>query len=198
MARPSGDWTYALALWSNDLLNRARRKLGLPYWSLSAWAKLKVKNAVNFIGEFEHVLAEEAAKTKVSGVSGFPIATYPFMVPKDVIGSQKRIFSPKIYKARPCDASSLSEPSLPRSLITIVGRIPFVSSGTASSPRSTAFGSAAIRTECRHTSLSAAMAMNFSIRKCPWISRRLKRPLLLECSRNEKVNRAGFTGGHLA
>ena len=63
-----GDWAYALALWSNDLLNRARRKLGLPYWSLSAWAKLKVKNAVNFIGEFEHVLAEEAAKAKVSGV----------------------------------------------------------------------------------------------------------------------------------
>jgi UDP-2,3-diacylglucosamine pyrophosphatase LpxH len=45
-----------------------RRKLGLTYWSLSAWAKLKVKNAVNFIGKFEDALASEARRRAVDGV----------------------------------------------------------------------------------------------------------------------------------
>jgi UDP-2,3-diacylglucosamine pyrophosphatase LpxH len=42
--------------------------LGLTYWSLSQWAKLKVKNAVNFIGEYEHALATEARRRGVDGV----------------------------------------------------------------------------------------------------------------------------------
>ena len=63
-----GDWAYEFALWSNGIVNRARRRLGLPYWSLSAWAKLKVKNAVNFIGSFEAVLADEAKKAGATGV----------------------------------------------------------------------------------------------------------------------------------
>jgi hypothetical protein len=45
-----------------------RRWLGLTYWSLSQWAKLKVKNAVNFIGEFEHTLAAEAHRRGLDGV----------------------------------------------------------------------------------------------------------------------------------
>ena len=40
----------------------------MPYWSFSAWAKLKVKNAVNFIGSFERELAGEARKRGVDGV----------------------------------------------------------------------------------------------------------------------------------
>ena len=63
-----GDWAYELALWSNTWFNRARRMLGLPYWSFSAWAKLKVKNAVNFIGSFEATLAAEAEKLGADGV----------------------------------------------------------------------------------------------------------------------------------
>ena len=63
-----GDWAYDFALWSNGLLNFVRRKLGLPYWSLSAWAKLKVKNAVNFIGNFEMYLSDEARKVGATGV----------------------------------------------------------------------------------------------------------------------------------
>ena len=63
-----GDWAYELALWSNTWFNRLRRMLGLPYWSFSAWAKLKVKNAVNFIGSFEETLAAEAEKQGVDGV----------------------------------------------------------------------------------------------------------------------------------
>ena len=45
-----------------------RRVLGAPYWSLSKWAKLKVKNAVNFIGAFEKALATEAKHHQVDGV----------------------------------------------------------------------------------------------------------------------------------
>ena len=45
-----------------------RRKLGLNYWSLSAWAKHKVKNAVSFIGRYEEALAHEAKETGVDGV----------------------------------------------------------------------------------------------------------------------------------
>jgi UDP-2,3-diacylglucosamine pyrophosphatase LpxH len=63
-----GDWAYDLALFVNTHFNAARRALGLPYWSFSAWAKLKVKNAVNFIGSFERELAGEARKRGVDGV----------------------------------------------------------------------------------------------------------------------------------
>jgi len=63
-----GDGAYSAALIANTWLNAARRKLGLTYWSLSAWAKLKVKDAVNFIGSFEELLASEARRHEVDGV----------------------------------------------------------------------------------------------------------------------------------
>jgi len=63
-----GDWAYEAALRVNAHFNRIRRALGFDYWSLSAWAKLKVKNAVNFIGDFEDTLAAEAHKAGVDGV----------------------------------------------------------------------------------------------------------------------------------
>ena len=63
-----GDGAYTFALWVNTGLNRVRRRLGLAYWSLSAWAKLKVKNAVNFIGQFEQFLADEARRQGADGV----------------------------------------------------------------------------------------------------------------------------------
>lgn len=63
-----GDHSYELALACNGPLNWARRHLGLGYWSLSAYLKLRVKQAVNFIGEFEHALAEEARRRQVDGV----------------------------------------------------------------------------------------------------------------------------------
>jgi len=63
-----GDGAYAAALMANTWLNVARRRLGLTYWSLSAWAKLKVKDAVNFIGSFEELLASEARRHAVDGV----------------------------------------------------------------------------------------------------------------------------------
>jgi UDP-2,3-diacylglucosamine pyrophosphatase LpxH len=63
-----GDWAYVTALGVNTWLNVARRRLGLSYWSLSAWAKLKVKNAVSFIGHFEETLAREAKRLNCDGV----------------------------------------------------------------------------------------------------------------------------------
>ncbi|MDJ0449895.1 MULTISPECIES: UDP-2,3-diacylglucosamine diphosphatase [Methylocystis] len=63
-----GDWAYDAAIAANTVLNRARRLFGVGYWSFSAWAKLKVKEAVNFIGDFEETLAAEAERRGVDGV----------------------------------------------------------------------------------------------------------------------------------
>jgi UDP-2,3-diacylglucosamine pyrophosphatase LpxH len=63
-----GNRAYDLAIWLNTYFNAIRRTLGLTYWSLSQWAKLKVKNAVNFIGEYERALAAEARRRGVDGV----------------------------------------------------------------------------------------------------------------------------------
>ena len=63
-----GDWAYDTALWINRHFNNVRRFLGFGYWSFSAWAKLKVKNAVNFIGSFERELAGEAKRRGADGV----------------------------------------------------------------------------------------------------------------------------------
>jgi len=63
-----GDWAYGMALRGNDLLFAARKRLGLPYWSLSAWLKHKVKNAVEYISRFEEIVAREAALRGVDGV----------------------------------------------------------------------------------------------------------------------------------
>ena len=63
-----GDWAYDAALGINIVLNVLRRRIGMPYWSFSAWAKHRVKQAVNFIGEFQKVVAEEARRHEVDGV----------------------------------------------------------------------------------------------------------------------------------
>lgn len=63
-----GDKAYDLALYLNTQFNRVRRHLGLNYWSLSQWAKLRVKNAVNFIGDYERTLVAEARRHAVDGV----------------------------------------------------------------------------------------------------------------------------------
>jgi UDP-2,3-diacylglucosamine pyrophosphatase LpxH len=63
-----GDWSYTLALWANTHFNVLRRVLGMPYWSLSAYLKQRVKRAVNYIGEFETALAQEARRHGAQGV----------------------------------------------------------------------------------------------------------------------------------
>jgi UDP-2,3-diacylglucosamine pyrophosphatase LpxH len=63
-----GDWAYALALKLNHVFNAVRRALGQPYWSLSAYLKYRVKNAVEYIGRFEEAVAAEARRRGVDGV----------------------------------------------------------------------------------------------------------------------------------
>jgi UDP-2,3-diacylglucosamine pyrophosphatase LpxH len=63
-----GSEAYDLLLAVNRWYNWFRRKLGFPYWSLSAYLKHKVKNAVNFIGNFEQAVVHAARKRGVHGV----------------------------------------------------------------------------------------------------------------------------------
>ena len=63
-----GDASYEFALWTNTHLNFLRRKAGLTYWSLSAFLKHKVKQAVNFISAYEGALAAEARKQGANAV----------------------------------------------------------------------------------------------------------------------------------
>jgi len=63
-----GDWAYETMLVVNHYYNVVRRKLGYPYWSLSAYLKNQVKNAVSFISDFETVVADEARRQHVDGV----------------------------------------------------------------------------------------------------------------------------------
>ena len=63
-----GDKAYDFAIQMNRFVNMFRRMFGRPYWSLSQWAKLKVKKAVNYIGAFETTLAGEARRHGCDGV----------------------------------------------------------------------------------------------------------------------------------
>jgi UDP-2,3-diacylglucosamine pyrophosphatase LpxH len=63
-----GDYLYELALRLNRHLNSFRARMGLEYWSLSAYLKLKVKKAVNFISDFEVAVAHEAKRRGFDGV----------------------------------------------------------------------------------------------------------------------------------
>jgi len=63
-----GDGAYNFAIWLNHWLNVARRRLGLSYWSLSAYLKHKVKNAVQYMDNFGKTVAEEARRHGVDGV----------------------------------------------------------------------------------------------------------------------------------
>ncbi|MDO9419820.1 MAG: UDP-2,3-diacylglucosamine diphosphatase [Herminiimonas sp.] len=63
-----GDNLYTMILKWNQWLNSWRARAGLPYWSLSQYLKLKVKNAVSYISSFENALAAEAKRRGLDGV----------------------------------------------------------------------------------------------------------------------------------
>src|SRR5271156_1215829 len=60
----ASDWMVAL----NHLLNRARRGLGLPYWSLSGFVRANLTSAADYIRAFECVVADEARRRHFDGV----------------------------------------------------------------------------------------------------------------------------------
>jgi UDP-2,3-diacylglucosamine pyrophosphatase LpxH len=64
----AGDMAYELTMRANVQFNRLRRMLGMRYWSLSAFAKNGVKNAVNIVSEFEDSVARECRRRGLDGV----------------------------------------------------------------------------------------------------------------------------------
>lgn len=63
-----GSWAYDMTVILNGWLNFVRRKAGLPYWSLSAFIKRRVKEAVKFITNFEEALVRHAHEIGADGV----------------------------------------------------------------------------------------------------------------------------------
>jgi len=63
-----GDKAYELLLKANVGFNWVRKKLGMPYWSLSAYLKRRVKNAVQFVCSFEEAVAHQAEQRQLDGV----------------------------------------------------------------------------------------------------------------------------------
>ncbi len=58
------DWLLRL----NRVVNYVRRRLGFSYWSLAAFMKHKVKNAVQYMSNFEAAVAYEASRRGVDGL----------------------------------------------------------------------------------------------------------------------------------
>ncbi len=63
-----GDVGYQFLLKLNRPVNFLRRRFGLGHWSLSAYVKHRVKNAVAFIGQFEDAIVRYAQDFQVDGV----------------------------------------------------------------------------------------------------------------------------------
>lgn len=63
-----GDKAYSVLLRSNIWVNAIRRRLKLPYWSLSSYMKKRVKNAVQYIGNYEEAVAHEALSRGLDGI----------------------------------------------------------------------------------------------------------------------------------
>ena len=64
----AGDLGYQFLLSLNPAINFVRGLFGRSYWSLSAYAKKRVKDAVSFIGEYEKAIVHYAERYDVSAV----------------------------------------------------------------------------------------------------------------------------------
>jgi len=63
-----GDFGYQLLLKLNRPVNFVRKIFGREYWSLSAYVKKSVKNAVSFIGQFEEAIVRYSKEYSIDGV----------------------------------------------------------------------------------------------------------------------------------
>ena len=64
----AGDVGYQFLLGLNPFVNFVRRRFGLGYWSLSAYAKKRVKDAVSFVSGFEKAIVHCGERYKVDAV----------------------------------------------------------------------------------------------------------------------------------
>lgn len=64
----AGDIGYNALLAANRWFNYGRRKMGMGYWSLSAFVKHKVKKAAQFVDDFERNIAKEVKDRGLDGV----------------------------------------------------------------------------------------------------------------------------------
>ena len=63
-----GDQAYEVSMSLNAVVNKVRRFFRLPYWSLSAFLKYKVKKAVEFLSRFEEAVVRDAKLRHCDGV----------------------------------------------------------------------------------------------------------------------------------
>ncbi len=63
-----GAHAYEKLIRLNAWVNRFRRVFGAPYWSLAKYLKHRVKNAVQYIGEFERAVVTAARQRGVDGL----------------------------------------------------------------------------------------------------------------------------------
>ncbi|MEW9625434.1 UDP-2,3-diacylglucosamine diphosphatase [Rhodanobacter geophilus] len=63
-----GDWLYYRILTCNRWLNRARRRLGLRYWSLSEFVKRRSNAAERYIERFVQAGLDDVARRRLDGI----------------------------------------------------------------------------------------------------------------------------------
>ena len=63
-----GDFLYDVLIDINSFVSWCRKKLGLPYWSLSKYLKTRTKEAVAYLSDFEELIAEYCTKKKADGI----------------------------------------------------------------------------------------------------------------------------------
>jgi UDP-2,3-diacylglucosamine pyrophosphatase LpxH len=63
-----GDSAYEVAMDFNSALNKCRRFFKMPYWSLSAFLKHKVKKAVEYVSRYEEAVVRDAKHRQCVGV----------------------------------------------------------------------------------------------------------------------------------
>ncbi len=68
ISRFIGDPAYDFLMWTHRWVNRGRRVLGLPYWSLANYIKTRIKNARVAINAFSNAAINEAKRRGFDGV----------------------------------------------------------------------------------------------------------------------------------
>lgn len=63
-----GSWAYDLTIVGNHIVHKIRNFFHLPHWSLSAYLKKRVKEAVTYTREFEEMAVEYARTKGCAGV----------------------------------------------------------------------------------------------------------------------------------